>query len=111
VKGNIVQSLIQHIEEVNYIQEVNLISILFPREHYEDSKFISIALAEINKRTRDLKESLVKRGNKRDDDMINTSVETINKLIYLICVHECRNALTHEVSPSLIQGREQWSEI
>lgn len=55
---NIVKTLIHHIEEVNFIQEVNLISFLFPREHYEDSKFINITLSEINKKTRELKETL-----------------------------------------------------
>jgi hypothetical protein len=38
-------------------------------------------------------------------------MENIEKLIYIICVHEAASALANLSSPGLIQGREHWEEI
>ena len=80
--------------------DVTLISVLFPKEHFEEAKFISIALGEMSKLCKHVKESFAKK--KQHTEELWESLFTVEKLIYLVCIHEAQSAVTNQLSPGLI---------
>lgn len=109
MRGNMVRTLVKHVDSINYKHEVRLISNLFPAANYEASKFIGFALSEVFHLTKNIKEGLTKK--KVYNESLFKKLETISKLTYLICVHEASNALKDMHAPQLIQGREHWAEL
>ena len=47
----------------------------------------------------------------KEKESLDEHLLSINKLIYLICIHESQSALANQAGPGLIQGREHWIEI
>jgi hypothetical protein len=100
LKGNIIKSMMQHVNLLNSQADVTLISVLFPKEHFEEAKFISIALGEMSKLCKHVKESFAKK--KQHNEELWESLFTVEKLIYLVCIHEAQSAVTNQLSPGLI---------
>lgn len=86
LKGNIVKAMVSHVDELHYQQDITLISSLFSKEYLEEGKFVSLTLSEISKQTKDIKESFMKKKQHTQD--LWNSLHTIEKLIYLVCIHE-----------------------
>ena len=45
------------------------------------------------------------------DEKLLKNLETVNKLIYIICIHEASSALSNMIQPSIVQGREHWTQL
>ena len=75
-------------------------SSIFPKEHFDESKFVSITLSELSKLVKTVKESFAKK--KQHNEELWDSLLTMEKLIYIICVHESHIALGNQLSPGLI---------
>ena len=113
-KSNMLKSILHHIDELHYTQEVNLITQqLFSRQNYEEGKFIGIALSEINQRQKSIREKKLSGGKPKlkDQEDIDRDLHSINKLIYLICQNEAASALANQITPQFLQSREQWTEL
>lgn len=91
MRGNMVRALVKHVDTISSKHEVRLVSALFPASSYDATKFIGFALSEIFHLTKDIKDSLSKK--KVYNDQLFKKVETISKLIYLICTHEASSAI------------------
>jgi len=59
LKGNIVKAMLQHVDLLHYQNDITLIATLFPKEHLEEGKFVSIALSELSKKVKSVKEYLL----------------------------------------------------
>ena len=95
-KGNILKSLLQQTDDFTSPSELNLISKIFNKDSFEESKLISMTLQELSRRVRDLKEQLLQKRSTRD---FTRELRSINKLVYLICTHEANSAMSNQLSP------------
>jgi hypothetical protein len=58
VKGNLVQSVLKHFDQLTNKQEIHLFSSIFSHDQMEAGKVISLALSQIHYLVKDLKEEL-----------------------------------------------------
>lgn len=61
----------------------------------EDAKFIALTLQQINKHTHHVKDLMVSKRANKEKETLEEHLNSINKLVYLICIHESQSALAN----------------
>ncbi len=91
IKGNLIKCLLSHVNLLKYPSEVALISNLFSNQYYDEAKFINLVLSELSHCTKEIKDSFLKR--KKYDSTLFDFLETMSKLVYLICLQDSHSGL------------------